>query len=249
VIGGWVAATGTVEPTLAPVHVEVGSREPAQRGFRRRKYEYHEPLRRQHQGPIRPITVFLPVGLDDMSVETYVESFDFEVLRFDYLDVGLRGLEAEGHLAGGNWLRIRPRTSSDTGQAPTRATTVNDFRSRRETCLAGEVGAPVRVTSARQLTGGASRDSWAVNVEVEAGADQQKAGLGHVVGWTERTLVGFWGAHKGHGFRDDNDLDGMGRPREGSCVAGNTTARPLRGRDLPSGPGAGWPARARPGKD
>jgi aminoglycoside phosphotransferase (APT) family kinase protein len=50
-------------------------------------------------------------------------------------------------------------------------TTLNDFRSRLETFLAGKVAAPVRVTAARRLTGGASRDSWAVDVEVESGPD------------------------------------------------------------------------------
>jgi hypothetical protein len=99
-------ATGAVEPTLALVHVEVESRESAQ-GFRRRMYEYHEPLRRKHQGPILPIAVFLRVGLNGLGVETYVETFgDFEVLRFNYLYVGLPGLEAESYLAGGNWLGV-----------------------------------------------------------------------------------------------------------------------------------------------
>jgi hypothetical protein len=70
-------------------------------------YEYHEPLRRKHQGPILPIAVFLRVGLDGVGVETYVETFgDFEVLRFNYLYVGLPGLEAEGYLTGGNWLGV-----------------------------------------------------------------------------------------------------------------------------------------------
>jgi hypothetical protein len=99
-------ATGTVEKTLALVHVEVESRESAQ-GFRRRMYEYHEPLRRKHQGPILPIAVFLRVALDGIGVETYVETFgNFEVLRFNYLYVGLPGLQAEEYLTGGNWLGV-----------------------------------------------------------------------------------------------------------------------------------------------
>jgi aminoglycoside phosphotransferase (APT) family kinase protein len=48
---------------------------------------------------------------------------------------------------------------------------LNEFCSRLETFLAQTVGAPVRVCAARQLTGGASRESWAVDVEVHGGPD------------------------------------------------------------------------------
>jgi aminoglycoside phosphotransferase (APT) family kinase protein len=49
--------------------------------------------------------------------------------------------------------------------------TLNDFRCRLETFLGATVGAPVRVSAARQLTGGASRESWAVDIEVTTGPE------------------------------------------------------------------------------
>lgn len=49
--------------------------------------------------------------------------------------------------------------------------TLKDIASRLETFLAETVQAPVRLTAARQLTGGASRDSWAVDIEVEGGPE------------------------------------------------------------------------------
>jgi aminoglycoside phosphotransferase (APT) family kinase protein len=48
-------------------------------------------------------------------------------------------------------------------------TTINDFRTRLEAFLAEVVGSPVRVSAARQLTGGASRESWAIDAEVAEG--------------------------------------------------------------------------------
>jgi aminoglycoside phosphotransferase (APT) family kinase protein len=49
--------------------------------------------------------------------------------------------------------------------------TLNDFHRRLETFLGTTVSAPVRVCAARQLTGGASRESWAVDIEVAAGPE------------------------------------------------------------------------------
>jgi len=50
-------------------------------------------------------------------------------------------------------------------------TTINDLRSRLESFLAEMVHAPVHVTGARQLTGGASRESWSVDIEVAGGPE------------------------------------------------------------------------------
>src|SRR5207245_3152906 len=49
-------------------------------------------------------------------------------------------------------------------------TTRNDFRPGLETFLAEKVGAPVHIRAARQLTGGASRETWALDVEIEGGS-------------------------------------------------------------------------------
>jgi aminoglycoside phosphotransferase (APT) family kinase protein len=54
---------------------------------------------------------------------------------------------------------------------------INDFCSRLATFLAEKVQAPVQVATARQLTGGASRESWAVDAEVASGPDAGELAL------------------------------------------------------------------------
>jgi aminoglycoside phosphotransferase (APT) family kinase protein len=49
--------------------------------------------------------------------------------------------------------------------------TVPEIGARLEAFLGTTLGVPVRVTAARQLTGGASRESWAVDVEVSGGPE------------------------------------------------------------------------------
>jgi aminoglycoside phosphotransferase (APT) family kinase protein len=44
-----------------------------------------------------------------------------------------------------------------------------ELRSRLEAFLTGKAGAPAAVTAARHLTGGASRETWAVDVEIASG--------------------------------------------------------------------------------
>jgi aminoglycoside phosphotransferase (APT) family kinase protein len=56
-------------------------------------------------------------------------------------------------------------------------TTTDDFRSRLERFLAGAVRAPVRVLALVQLAGGASRESWAVDVEIAAGPEAGRHAL------------------------------------------------------------------------
>ncbi len=54
---------------------------------------------------------------------------------------------------------------------------INDLRSRLEGFLAETVSGIVSVTAARQLTGGASRDSWAIDIEVSSGPESGKQAL------------------------------------------------------------------------
>jgi aminoglycoside phosphotransferase (APT) family kinase protein len=49
--------------------------------------------------------------------------------------------------------------------------TINDLQKRLESFLAERVGAPVQVHALRRLTGGASRDTWAFDLEVAAGPE------------------------------------------------------------------------------
>jgi aminoglycoside phosphotransferase (APT) family kinase protein len=56
-------------------------------------------------------------------------------------------------------------------------TTIKDFAARLERFLAEQVGAPVRVVAARHLTGGASRDTWSLDVEIDSGPEAGRQAL------------------------------------------------------------------------
>jgi len=56
-------------------------------------------------------------------------------------------------------------------------TTSNELWTRLEQFLAAETQAQVRVLGGRQLTGGASRDSWAVDVDIADGSDAGRHAL------------------------------------------------------------------------
>ncbi|HTU17463.1 MAG TPA: hypothetical protein VMG10_05315 [Gemmataceae bacterium] len=91
---------------LALVHIEVESRD-AVAAMPRRMFDYYVPLRRNHNCPVLPIAVYLRVGRDGIGVDTYTEEFGgLEVLRFQYLYVGLPALEAERYVAGASWLGV-----------------------------------------------------------------------------------------------------------------------------------------------
>jgi hypothetical protein len=100
---------GTAEATaeaVALVHVEVESRD-AVAAFRKRMYQYYESLRRRYDCPVLPVAVYLRVGLDGIGIDRYAEDYgDLEVLRFQYLYVGLPALDAEQYVAGGSWLGV-----------------------------------------------------------------------------------------------------------------------------------------------
>jgi aminoglycoside phosphotransferase (APT) family kinase protein len=57
------------------------------------------------------------------------------------------------------------------------STTIADLRTRLEAFLAGKLQAEVRITEARRLTGGASRDTWAVDVEIAGGREAGRHAL------------------------------------------------------------------------
>jgi hypothetical protein len=91
---------------LTLIHVEVESRD-AVATFRRRMYQYYEALRRKYGYPVLPIAVYLRVGLEGIGVDGYAEDYDdLQVLRFQYLYVGLPALDAERYVAGSNWLGV-----------------------------------------------------------------------------------------------------------------------------------------------
>lgn len=91
---------------MALVHIEVESRD-AVAAMPRRMFDYYVPLRRNHGCPVLPIAVYLRVGRDGISVDSYTEEFGgLEVLRFQYLYVGLPALDAGRYVAGVNWLGV-----------------------------------------------------------------------------------------------------------------------------------------------
>ncbi|MBW3599192.1 MAG: hypothetical protein KY475_18215 [Planctomycetes bacterium] len=94
------AATGTV----VIIHVEVESADTAE-PLRLRMFQYFSCLRQKYTEPILPVAVYLRVGLDGIGADSYEERFgDFEVVRYNYLYVGLPALEAESYLNRGDAL-------------------------------------------------------------------------------------------------------------------------------------------------
>ena len=99
----WRSAEGE---SLALIHIEVESRD-AVAIMPRRMFDYFRILRRDKPHPVLPIAVYLRVGRDGIGIESYVEEIaGLEVLRFQYLYVGLPALTAEEYVAGSNWLGV-----------------------------------------------------------------------------------------------------------------------------------------------
>lgn len=91
---------------LALIHIEVESRKGVA-VMPRRMFEYFMQLRHRHADPVLPIAVYLRVGREGIGVESYVEDIaGMEILRYQYLYVGLPALAAEQYVAGSNWLGV-----------------------------------------------------------------------------------------------------------------------------------------------
>ena len=99
-------ARPTDDAWLALVHNEIESPDKAA-PLRSRMHRYHSALRDRYGLPVLPIGVFLRVGLDGIGIDTHVESFwELEVVRFQYLYVGLPGLDGVQYVQGDNWLGV-----------------------------------------------------------------------------------------------------------------------------------------------
>jgi hypothetical protein len=91
---------------LALVHIEIESPDKAA-PLRGRMHRYHVALRDRYGLPVLPIGVFLRVGLDGIGIDTHLETFwELEVVRFQYLYVGLPGLDGLQYVQGDNWLGV-----------------------------------------------------------------------------------------------------------------------------------------------
>ncbi|MGH7172751.1 MAG: hypothetical protein ACRELG_20915 [Gemmataceae bacterium] len=92
--------------TLALIHIEVESPDGAA-DMPQRMFQYFRGIRRDYLDLLLPIAVYLRVGYEGIGVKSHVEQIaGLEVLRFQYLYVGLPALTAEDYVAGSNWLGV-----------------------------------------------------------------------------------------------------------------------------------------------
>lgn len=92
--------------TLALIHVEIES-EDSVTDIERRLPDYYFHLRRTQRKPVRPVVVFLKVGLDGIGVrEIHDPPTGEAVFTFRYRYVGLRALPAADYLRGDNWVGV-----------------------------------------------------------------------------------------------------------------------------------------------
>jgi hypothetical protein len=94
------------ERLLALIHVEIESPDRAT-NIKPRLPSYYIHLRETYGLPVLPLVLYLKLSLDGIGVDTYEEHFgDLCPLRFEYLYVGLPGLDAVQYVEGENWLGV-----------------------------------------------------------------------------------------------------------------------------------------------
>ncbi len=93
-------------PTLVLVHIEIESRDSTTRLKPRLSYYYHF-LRDKFDLPVLPIAIYLKTALRGIGTDVVTETLaDLEITRFQYLYVGLPGLDAIEYLEGDNLLGV-----------------------------------------------------------------------------------------------------------------------------------------------
>ena len=91
---------------VAAVHIEVESGDAAA-PLRPRLYRMRNHLRDRTGLPVLPLALYLKVGLNGVGIDSYAESFwELEVVRFQYLYVGLPALDGLQYVEGGNPLGV-----------------------------------------------------------------------------------------------------------------------------------------------
>ena len=91
---------------LAMVHIEIESDDRTTR-LKPRLPRYYHHLRDKHRLPVLPIALYLSVGMEGIGEDTVIEYFGtMEVMRFRYLYVGLKSLDALEYSRGDNWLGV-----------------------------------------------------------------------------------------------------------------------------------------------
>ena len=100
------AADPGTTASLLLVHIEIEAPDRTTSLTPRLPY-YYRFLRDKHQLPVLPIVLYLRVGLDGVGVDRYVEElWGLEINRFQYLYVGLPGLNSIQYVQGDNWLGV-----------------------------------------------------------------------------------------------------------------------------------------------
>ena len=98
--------SGVTHTSILLVHIEIESRDGTERLKPRFPFYYHF-LRDLYQKPVLPIALYLKVAAQGIGVDTHVERIrDLEVNRFQFLYVGLLGLDGVQYVQGENWLGV-----------------------------------------------------------------------------------------------------------------------------------------------
>ncbi|HVC95284.1 MAG TPA: hypothetical protein VND64_16430 [Pirellulales bacterium] len=101
-----VRPAGKRRQWLALIHVEIEGQDRAA-PLRPRMWRAYHHLRDKYDLPVLPIGLYLRVGLDGVGIDVYEEHFwDLRPVRFEYLYVGLPGLDGVEYLEGDNWLGV-----------------------------------------------------------------------------------------------------------------------------------------------
>ena len=98
--------SANVKPSLVLIQIEIESPDRTT-AIKPRLPSYYRYLCDKYQLPVLPIVVFLKVGLEGIGIDSIVEEVcGLEVNRFQYLYVGLPGLDAVQYLEGENWFGV-----------------------------------------------------------------------------------------------------------------------------------------------
>ncbi len=98
--------TNRAEECLALVHVEIESQDRTTE-LKPRLPRYYFHLRDKHRLPVLPIVLYLRVGMEGIGTDEVIEDFGpLLVMRFRYLYVGLRSLDALQYSRDDNWLGV-----------------------------------------------------------------------------------------------------------------------------------------------
>ena len=100
------STAGVSEECLALVHVEIESQDrTTELKPRLPRYFFH--LHDKHRLPVLPIALYLRVGMEGIGIDEVTIDFGpLQVMKFQYLYVGLRSLDALQYARGDNWLGV-----------------------------------------------------------------------------------------------------------------------------------------------